>query len=310
MCRVLRRDALVLGSELLDELPVGGIGQVGSPCRRALGAQRRVPKGWQRGAVDRRHAEQRHARHQSRLLVGAHEANAETSGQECVDRVGLRRRDSRDLGREVELIEGDVDLVHQRRRESALESANEILTSLVVRCNRKDMLVAFVDCVLAHCLGELVILLGDYEQIGRALGPRQRCGASTGSDYDHPRRRELLAYCHRDVRERQTDREIDLLPLDQLVGDLIGHLWLELRVAGEDLDGYATELAAIALDQQGEGVELVLTQRCLRTGELGHQGYLHLSLSARWSSHGQCQRRDSSDHEVLWIHGDLLVMST
>ena len=99
----------------------------------------------QRGEIDsinRGVAQQRDLSGETRLAPLADELHTQSARIEHVDGVGVGGAQLCQLGLEVELIEGSVDLLQERLLVLALEAGDEILAGLIVRSHGVDALVA------------------------------------------------------------------------------------------------------------------------------------------------------------------------
>ena len=94
---------------------------------------RRVLLRRQRRLVHREGGEERDPVGEAGLAVLLDEVHAHAARHEGEDRVGLRGGDLGELGREVELVQRDVDLVDDLALEVALEAGDRVLAGLVVR---------------------------------------------------------------------------------------------------------------------------------------------------------------------------------
>ena len=72
-------------------------------------------------------------------------------------------------------------------------------------------------------------------------------------------------HSHHDVRKRHAGDDGHAVALDQLIHNLYRDFRLELAVLFEHLDRHAAELAAVGLNHHHESIELILTERALRS---------------------------------------------
>ena len=260
--------------------------------RAAVEADGRVLDGRQRGLVERPDRQERNGAGEPGLRVLARQGDTRAARHEDEDRVRLQRTDARQLGREVELVLLDVDLVEHFALEVVLEARGGIASALVVGHQRDDSSIAAVLGVFADRLRYLVVLPRGREEEWIALLAGKHRGPGIHADEEGPALGDRLERRLQNVGGKHADNEIDLVALDELLGSQQRHVRFDRVILDDHFGIDPAELAAALLDGEQEAIARVLAERREGAGQCGEEADLERLCLGR---DGACQE-DGHSH--------------
>ena len=228
--------------------------------RRALRAEH--PLGQEAAAIER------NLSLQPRVGIVLDELGRACAGKEDEHRVGLQRRDVREVGLELRGGERNGDLFHDGSPslgEAFAEGSHRLLPEAVVPEHPDDLLATVLEHHARARVGSLPIRERGAEDVGRAERSRHRLGACVGDDGERLLLPDDLHHRHGNAGMNGARQDVHVLADDQLV-----HIRGCLRGIGfvvdcDPLHLASAELAALLLRGELHGVRDVVAERRVRT---------------------------------------------
>ena len=154
--------------------------------------------------------------------------------------------------------------------------------------------------MLAHSLGRLIILPRHRHEIlvTASTGNWRRSGV--GTDEQGVRPGDWLVDRHHQIGPDNTGNNINLVTLDEPIGQLLGHIWLTLVVNKNDLRVHAAKLSSRMLHGDIDSILHLLANDARTSRQCCHVANFHC-ISDCWRRAHQTHQQQTN----ILLHGIL-----